>query len=274
MENRIVRRRTPWEIQRAVIAALVMRELKSRFLRHRLGFVMVLAEPLLHLFLVMMMFGYIRGHAADRLENFPVFLLVGIIPFLLFRNLTMRTMASGTGQRQLMSFRQIQPIDVILANAIIQLAISLFSCAVMLVLLGWLGFDVIPTAPLQWIGLMLLVVPLGIGLGLVLSVICRAVPEARIFIRMSFLPLYFLSGILHPLYMVPPEVAQWLLWNPLLRISELSRKSFFFNYPMPYDVGVDYVLFVTLLCLVGGLRAYRIRSQKSLHAEQFSSSEI
>lgn len=156
------------------------------------------------------------------------------------------------------------PMDIFIARVIIQVLVAIATYMVMLIILGWIGFSITPRDPLMVLILILMMVPFGFGLGLVLNIILKLFPESKLFIRLSFMPLYLVSGILHPLYVIPPELASLLLWNPLLRVAELSRCSFFKNYPMPYDVGLAYVVFLTIVFLLFGLRAYRVRPQQSV----------
>ncbi|RYU57740.1 kpsM protein [Methylolobus aquaticus] len=252
--------RTSWQIQKAVLSALLLRELKSRFGRHRVGILRVLVEPLLHLTGIMLIFWFIRDRG-QIIIDVPVFLLVGLVPFLLFKNTALRTMDGFRAEKGVLVYRQVKPLDIFLSRIIIEFTIAIWSYVTILVVLGWWGYDIVPNNLLALIALLVGVIPLGFGLGLLLHVLCRIAPEMRIFVRLAFMPLYFLSGIIHPLYIVPKAVADFLLWNPILRIVELSRHSFFENYPMPYTVGSFYVVMVTIGIFFVGLRAFRVRTQ-------------
>jgi len=208
----------------------------------------------------MLIFWFIRDRG-QIIIDVPVFLLVGLVPFLLFKNTALRTMDGFRAEKGVLVYRQVKPLDIFLSRIIIEFTIAIWSYVTILVVLGWWGYDIVPNNPLALIALLVGVIPLGFGLGLLLHVLCRIAPEMRIFVRLAFMPLYFLSGIIHPLYIVPKAVADFLLWNPILRIVELSRHSFFENYPMPYTVGSFYVVMVTIGIFFVGLRAFRVRTQ-------------
>lgn len=220
--------RTPWQIQKAVIYALLLREIKARLGRHRLGAVMVLAEPVLHMVVMILIRGYLRNRA-EHIAEFPVMLMIGLMPFILFKNIALRTMEGVKGEKSLLAYRQIRPMDMLVARTCVYVLFSLFTYIVILSGLELLGFSAIPRDPLIVIGLLFTVIPLGLGLGLILNVIQNIFPEAKMLIKISFMPLYFLSGVLHPLYIVPADIAAWLLWNPMLRVIELSRGHFLSN---------------------------------------------
>src|SRR5688572_33102629 len=69
-------------IQKNVIFALMIREIKTRFGKSRLGYVWALAEPLIHLLFISIVMGVFR-HAVPGL-SYPLFLISGIVPWLFF----------------------------------------------------------------------------------------------------------------------------------------------------------------------------------------------
>ena len=52
--------RTPFEIQKAVVFALFVRELKTRFGKYRLGYVWALLQPIAHV-MVLSVYGVLWG---------------------------------------------------------------------------------------------------------------------------------------------------------------------------------------------------------------------
>jgi len=70
--------------------------------------------------------------------------------------------------------------------------------------------------------------------------------------------LYFLSGILFPLSLIPVEY-RWLVeWNPLLHAFELMRYAAMFGYPFN-DTSLSYLSAWTLALLFAGLSLYKGR---------------
>ncbi|MCP4275801.1 MAG: ABC transporter, partial [Gammaproteobacteria bacterium] len=71
-----------------------------------------------------------------------------------------------------------------------------------------------------------------------------------------FRPMYFMSGIIFPLFVIPTEYHHWLLWNPLLHVIELNHLFYFRSF----ESGNVSILFVTLFALTSttfGLLSYR-----------------
>lgn len=253
------RKRTPWQIQYDVVAALVLRELKTRFGAHRLGALWMFLEPALHLLVVMMIFRHLRQNAGPPGVDPSFFLLTGVVPFFLFRNIALRLMEAVEGNRALFAYRVIKPTDTLLARCLLEVILSsgvfvIFSAAFL-----WAGIDITLHRPLAFLNVILLVVLMGLGLGTLLCVLGDAAPAVKSFIRLLFLPLYFLSGVIFPISRVPAEYRDWLLWNPLLHAIELARQAFFINYERVPEVSARYVAEVTLVLLFAGFSAYRLR---------------
>ena len=250
--------RSPWEIQRAVVTALILRELKSRFGAHRLGYIWVPLEPALHMMVLVVVFGFIRQRVQAGID-FPVFLIVGLIPYLLFKNISLRTMNAMEANRALFAYRQIKPMDTFVSRAIFESVMMLIVYILMLFFMGALGFSVVPAAPFLLVVIHGMIVLFGLGFGMILSVAVDWLPEVRLFVQIVYLPLYFISGVMFPLTMVPPEILPWIVWNPVLHFVELARSGFFPNYQLSPVVSWELVVMVTLVSLFLGLAVYYAR---------------
>lgn len=255
--------RSPWQIQRAVVFALFVRELQTRFGGRWLGAFWVLLEPLAHLFVMLLIFGYVRNRVLPGTE-YPVFLLTGLVPFFLFRNLALRGMQAIEANRGLFGYRQVKPLDPLLSRAVLETLLYSVVYLMTLGTLGWLGFQVLPAHPLQWLFVGALLVGSGFGLGLLFAVLTDEFPNVRSLIGVAFLPLYLVSGIIFPVAAVPPQILPWLLWNPVLHAIELSRGHFFPQYHVLPEVSTFYVAAFTLIVLALAMSLYRVRRHSLL----------
>lgn len=255
--------RSSWQIQRAVTFALFLRELKTRFGGQWLGVFWTLLEPLAHLAFLMLVFGYIRRRVLPGIE-YPVFLITGLIPFLMFKSLVLRLMDSVDANRGLFGYRQVKPLDPLISRALLEISIYSMIYLIMLAVLGWLGFAVVPVRPLELIFISALLLVTGFGLGVLFAVATDELPRARSFIRIVFLPLYLMSGVIFPVSKLPAFVLPWLLWNPVLHAIELSRGYFFPQYHVLPQVSVRYVAICAIVALAVGLSLYRVRRHRLL----------
>ncbi|MEW6765350.1 MAG: ABC transporter permease [Pseudomonadota bacterium] len=251
-------KRTPWQIQQAVVSALMLRELKTRFGAHRLGAVWLFLEPAAHIVLLMLVFGFIRDRSLAGIE-FSVFILTGLVPFFMFKSIALRIMDGLDSNRGLFAYRHVKPMDTFIARVLLEVLLYSTVFALLSLALLWLGVNVTLVEPLEFLLIMLLLAALGLGLGLILSVVGHALLEAKSIVRLAFMPLYFLSGIFFPLTIIPQPYRDWLLWNPLLHAIELIRGAFFVNYPVAHGISTMYVLAVAVVLGFIGLWLYRYR---------------
>ncbi len=256
-------RRSAWEVQRAVVFALFIRELKTRFGGRWLGAFWLVLEPLAHVVLMMLLFGYLR-HRVLAGVDYSVFLLVGVMPFFTFKSLAVRLMDAIDANRGLFGYRHVKPLDPLIARALLE--VGLYSVVYLIVLasLGWLGLHFFPARPLELMGVSTMLIVLGGSLGLCFAVITDDVPQLRSLIRIAFMPLYLLSGVVFPVASLPPEVLPWLLWNPVLHAIELSRGYFFPQYHVLPQISAEYVFSVALITTTLGMSLYRVRRHRLL----------
>lgn len=251
--------RSPLQIQRDVIYALLLRELSSRFGKSRGGFFWVLLEPIAHLLIPIAIFGFIRQQLAPGIE-YPVFLAYGFLPFLLFKAICLQIVNGVNAAQGLLSYRQVLLMDVFIAKAISYAVIQAMVFVVVLTGLAMFGYEVLPPHPIEFTGVLALSIVLAFGFGLILAALASLVPDARPIIQVMFMPLYLASGVLFPVTRFPDEWVRLLAINPVLHLVELSRIAAIERYddPMPY-VSIEYVVTFALIATVIGLMVYRLR---------------
>jgi len=250
--------RTRFQIQRDVIYALLLREIASRFGKSRGGYLWVLVEPVAHLIFPIMVLGFMRQVVLPGVD-YPVFLVYGFLPFLLFKAICLQTMEGTNANRGLLSYRQVLLMDVFIAKALAYCVIQAIVFAIVLTGLAMLGFDVQPSLPIEFACVLILTVTLAFGLGLLFAALCSMAPDARSLIRLLFIPLYFMSGVLFPITRFPDDWVRWLAVNPVLHLVELTRSVGLAHYePMRY-LSVNYPVALAAIAMFIGLALYRLR---------------
>lgn len=255
--------RSPFAVQRGVLHALLVRELKTRFGGRWLGVYWAVLDPLAQVLVLALLLGTLHRAVLPGLD-YPAFLLTGIVPFYLFRNLAVRGMDGIDANRALFGYRQVRPLDTLIARTAIETWLYALVSAISLVLFATLGRPWQPGRPLEILGLGVVVVAGGFGLGLLLAVATDPLPQLRGFVRLLFMPLYFLSGVITPITVAPVDWWPVLMLNPLLHVVEVSRGLFFADYRVVDGLGVGYPALCALVVLVAGLAAYRVRRQQIL----------
>jgi capsular polysaccharide transport system permease protein len=254
-------RRSAWEIQKAVVLALFIRELRARVEGRWLGLLWTVAEPVAHLSIIMTLFIVVRHVVRPGIDP-ALFLATGLVPFFLFRNLSLRNADSVRQNFGLFSYRQVKPFDTLLSRTLVEIALSSLAYAVVLAALGWWGIEVWPAKPLELFAASAVLIALGFGLGLSLMVACTDRPRLRTVVGLMFVPLYLLSGVIFPLNSVPNEWLDWLLLNPLVHLVDLMRQGFAAGYPPLPGAGLAYPTAWALGLLALGLCLYRVERRR------------
>jgi len=254
--------RTSDRIFRSVIFALILREVRGKFGINRLGAFWFIFEPLAHVAVLLFLITIVRQRTLPGVDV-PVYLVTGIVPFLLFKNIVLKGMQAVSANQGLFAYKQIKPFDCILARTIVE--ISLMACiygALVFVLGFWFGSNILIHKPLQWMGVMFVGIVFSFGLALCFCVLTEAMPELRTFIKILFMPLYFLSGVILPLWKLPPPLLALMTWNPFLHIIDTLRQTWIGNYPDLSVISMEIPSRLTVITLFIGLAVYRARRLK------------
>lgn len=249
--------RSSLDIQRSVIFAFFLRELKTRFGNYRLSYLWAVLEPLLHLCVILAVFGAL-GRKFMPGVDFVAFVVTGLEPFFLFRQICNRTADAVSANRPLLVYRTVQPLDDIWARILLELVI--FFAVICLLLGGYslFGHPVWPVRPLEvFLAWFLLAVFAG-GVGITFGVVYAFFSDASKILPMLNRPLYFVSGVFFPLAVIPLSHRHWFLWNPILHAIELGRENFFVDYP---SAGASwlYLTVCAVSSLTLGLGLYRLK---------------
>lgn len=220
-----------------VINALMLRETKSRFGRHKLGFVWMFLEPVFFVALFLSFKILISSPTSGGMPD-TYFIIVGVTPFLLFRQCMSSLTSSIAAARSLLAFPQVTTFDVMMSSALLEFVSILFVFVVMLTgaAVFWEPYSV-ENPLLVLYGTLLLGIS-GTGTGMIFASLAPIFPSiANITNQLFGRPLFFTSGVFFTVDMLPSEVREYVLYNPLLHMIEMIRSGFFIEFESSY---VDY----------------------------------
>lgn len=263
------KKRTPWQIQRAVIFALVMRELKARFDGHWTGIVWMFGEPLLQLMAMVAINIYFRGRGGGESYDYAIMLVIAMIPFRLCTGLWTQLMSACKANKGLFNYRQVKPLDALMARALVEVILDVFMFILTMLLLARLGYQ--PAWPVNPLGYMMVwggFFLLGTGMGLFFATIGGLVPKLSVVISLSSMPLMIFSGVLIPLHGVPLMYLEWVeIFNPIVHLAQYARSTYIEGYPVLHGVNVWVPLYYTLTFWAFGMALYRLRRVKMAAGE-------
>jgi len=240
-----------------VIYALILREVKVRYGPLKIGFLWGLIEPILFVGVLSIIF-YIRRDSVVYGMPLLVFLLTGIIPFLLFRNTMSRTLTGAQQNKALLHFPQINPFEIVVARSILEFVVVLIAFTILCILMDISGLAEIDIEePIKLLIILmtmsLLGFAVGTGIGAWIPLFPLVERIATIFISR---PLFFLSGVFFTIEMIPVAFREYLLWNPLFHLVEMFRSYFFISFESNYT-DPAYVASCTLILLFIALATQR-----------------
>lgn len=257
--------RSSWRIQWSVMRALFLRESVTRLAAGRTAWLWILLEPLAHVIFLMGLFGFILHRVTAGVDG-AMFIMTGLFGFFMARNTATRCMEAISANTALFTYRQVKPIDPVVVRAGLEGFLTLISALILLTAAGLSGFKVLPKDPLMvlqaFTGLWLL----GLGLGLVLSVVTKLLRDLGRLIRILFIPLYFISGVMHPALSVPQPYRDWMLVNPILHGLEMLRAGFFPQFHAAPGASLGYLYGVSMTLVFFGL-ALHVRYSEKLVAQ-------
>lgn len=251
-------------IQKDVIFAIFLRDLRERFSGYALGNVWLILEPLLLISLFIVLLG-VRGRGELGYAEPAVFLLAGLVAFRQLWQPTMKqVMSSLPAFRGLRMFRQISVFDLMIARAFMQAGIYLVVITTLTVGFKWLGFDAWPHNLLMVLSGSLVVWLLGIGIGMVFATSYYfGNKELEKLVSLIQFPLLILSAVIYPMTLIPEPYRTWLSYNPLVHASEWHREYWIELYHSPV-LDEWYLMMWMLGSLALGVAAIRLTRHRPL----------
>ncbi len=248
-------------VQGRVISALTLRETRSRYGNRKLGFFWALFEPFAHVSVFIAIFSGL-GRSAPIGDSIGVFILTGIMPWLLFNNLVSTIMNGLGANKALLGYPQVMPMDIVISRVLIEFSSITIVFILFIGFAIFLGISIKIDNFIQLLSATALFIILGMGIGLINAAILISTPSYSNIYSAISRPLYFASGVFFTADFLSPGAYQILSYNPLLHMMDWFRSGFYpsFNSTL-YDV--KYTLIVTFVVFFIGLLAERLTSKKA-----------
>ena len=246
--------------QLQILNALVLRETRTRFGRHRLGYVWALLEPVLFIAMFGTIYMLLDRTMPAGLPLAP-FLATGFLPFLAFNKIKTQSMNAVSGNKGLLFYPDVRPLDLVVARVVLELATYLTVFAIIM------GAVAIVDERFQVDSLLLTMVGfgltagLGLGLGLVLCGLSTFSLAIERLAPAMTRPLFWVSALFFSTNELPTDAQNVVLLNPLLHAIELTRDGWFTGYHVP-QVNVLYPAAWMLVLLYFGLTLERVARRR------------
>lgn len=229
-----------------VLHALMLRDMRTRFMGSYWGYLIQVLWPVVHMFIIAGAMA-LRGAIPPICDSMLLFLATGAVPVLAFRYISREVMKGVQSNKPLTYYPQVKMLDVIYARMIVEIVSSFMGVIVVFAILIAFGIDPLPVDVLPAISGYLCGIMLGIGFGSINATIVLIFPGWSIGYIFVSIGLYIASGVMFLPNYLPDQVYSILKWNPVLQIVEWVR----LGYDPLLPVKVDYIY--TLLWCGGSL---------------------
>lgn len=261
-ESRHPPTRPPLAVTFAVWKVLFLRDMLNRMSQDRLAWIWMIVEPVAHIALLAWLFSAgIRTRVIAGADT-VLFVMLGILGFFMLRNIMTRGMDAVDASSNLFAFRQIKPVDTVIVRALTAGYTEILIFIVIFTGAGLLDYPIAPERPLEALLALLSLWLLGLGLALALSVPATMVPEFGRMVRLMIMPLYFFSGVIFPVFMMPMFIREYMMFNPILHGIESLRFAFMPTYLSAPGISLPYIYGWAIALIFLGLvlhARYRIR---------------
>ncbi|PRA45736.1 polyhydroxyalkanoate biosynthesis repressor PhaR [Ochrobactrum sp. MYb68] len=247
-----------------VIVAVILRETKTRFGKHKMGYLWALIEPMSYVGVLIVVRTFMHASIPFG-ESVVLFLLTGILTFRLFTSISKRATSSISANQALLTYPIVKPVDTIFARLILESVTMLVVFFIFFTLLGLVVKGHVVHNPPEFAAALCATIFLAFGVGAFNAVLSILVPTwERIWSIVAGLPLLILSAVFYIPKSLPPTAQLILSWNPVLNCIEWLRYATYLDYdPLlnrTYVIYFSAVFFVTGLVLERTYRHILVRS--------------
>ncbi|WPY97056.1 ABC transporter permease (plasmid) [Limimaricola variabilis] len=215
------------------IAALMLREMSTRYGRSPGGYVWAVLEPVAAIAILSLAFSMIL-RAPSLGTSFILFYATGFLPFNIYTHIAAKTGDAMRFSRALLSYPRLTWLDTVLARFFLTLLTELTVFCIVIAAILSIG----DTRASLSLGPILVSVAmastLGLGVGLLNCLLVGLYPVWKTLWGIVNRPLFIASGVFF-LYEDMPQAAQDILWwNPVLHVVGEMRRGFYPSYEASY----------------------------------------
>ena len=247
-------KRSSFKIFLAVQNALFLRELSMRFSSGRMGIFWTFFEPFFQI-MVFVLIKLVIFNSGDNHFDFAVFLALNFTAFNMFKNIVIKSTASFKANKALFLYKQVKPIDTIIARTMVEVFITAIIILIFLFLGFYFDFDMaIDDLSMVSLGFLWLII-FAFAFGLVAAVLNVFVDSIGKLIGFFMTALMFASAVFYNIEILPLELQHWLMYNPVAHFLEIIH-GFYFEVLDDKFVSYDYIFLWTIILLYIGLWLY------------------
>lgn len=247
--------------RRELITILVSKELKSRYRGSALGMMWTFLNPLLLLVVYALVFSvYMR----IQVENYAVFVFVGLLPWIWFSSSLTEGVNSITQSGSLIT-KSMFPAEILpIVKVISNLMNYLFSLPLLFIFIIVYGVPI--TISLLWLPIVMLAQTLiTVGLVYFFSTINVRFRDTQHILNNFLILWFFLCPIIYPISQVPEEYRWTFNFNPIALLT-IAYQDILIHGARPSAKVLGALLIIGFICTVIGFWVFE--KNKEMFAEE------
>jgi ABC-type polysaccharide/polyol phosphate export permease len=216
-----------------LLRELVRRDVESRYVGSVLGVLWPLLQPLAQLGLFSIVFGLIVRIplVGEGTDSFPLFLFAGLVPWLGCQEAISRGTSALLENASLVSRMKV-PAHILVwsrvLSALVQQAVATVVLLAIALLRGGVHLEALPHLAVAVLAAVALAAGLASGLA-AFAVVFRDLGQI---LPIALSAAFYLTPIVYPMALVPPQLSWALDWNPLAAVVAAHRAAFL-GSPVP-----------------------------------------
>lgn len=238
-------------VQVKVIRALMIRELVTRFGRENIGFLWLMAEPLLFAGLVGLVWTFMKGPQSHGV-GVVAFVVSGYIPLTFLRHCFTRSASIFVANSSLLYHRQVKVQDFIFVRVLVEVIGAMMAYTFGGIVLGFFGYFPMPVDVGSLLAGWALYVVFVLSICTILAPLSEMSEVVEKLLPVSTYVAIPFSGAFNMAGWLPETMRTPLMWSPLVSGMDLMRYGLFGPAVHPY-YDVTKALAVSLCCMTVGL---------------------
>ncbi|MDQ1194361.1 ABC transporter permease [Agrobacterium sp. SORGH_AS 787] len=239
-----------------VMHAVILRDIRSRYFDHGLGFLVVPLFPAAHMALLLLIYKVVDRQAVFG-EDLVLFFATGLIPVLTFIYVSRFMSVSLVANKGMLAFPAVKLLDIVLARSALELVGIVLSVMFVVAIIVAVGSSPVPRSTVDVVLVLFFVSLLSIGVGIFVSVISAIWPFFAMAYALFTAVIYLSSGA--PIYLnsFPDIVQYYCSFNPAFHAVEWMRSAYYLGYPAQH-LSKNYFIGWSLGSLAVGLTMERL----------------
>lgn len=245
-----------------VMNAVMLRDMRTRFFNHGLGFAMVPLWPFVHMVIIIIIHAVVHPVVAYG-TSVAVYIATGLIPTITFMYITRFMGFSILMNRPMINFPIVKMLDVMFGRAALEIIGAFMSLSLILFSLWAIGDDPFPMDMEAAVTAYLATIFLSVGVGTLIGVLIVMFPFGNTIWALMLIVFYITSGTLIPVASLPSQISYPMSFSPVFQCVEWMRTGYFEGYS---DKLLDksYVMAWGIICLCLGLSLERLMRKRLL----------